>query len=387
MPHLHVALVSERPEISLIPLLQLRPQRVLLIVPEHRLSLAERLRILLTHELPDTGDIRIRGDLPPAREPARVSAFAGELATALRREQAEDPDLTITYDLAGTSRLSALLIQHALHRCRADWLHVDVAAGALYRLGPELNPASLAASAIEPLLDADLFLLANGRKRIKARSDGRSWRAAAEGRRPLTRYLAHHADHCGELLAELAGVAQCGAGELARTPAFPDTELLRQLDAAGVIAWSGDAPRAVAVPTPGGADYLSGAWLAEQAWLEACDAGLEAHCLAHVLDLSGRHNEAPAVFGCLVVHRNQLLVVACLTPGADDDGQAQHALHALVEHTEGMAATRALLSARPLGRLRDSARRLAIPVREGAELKRLAVDLRQWREGGRWPET
>lgn len=385
MPHLHVALVSERPEISLIPLLQLRPQRVLLITPEHRLPLAERLRILLAHELPEASDIRIRGDLPPAREPAQVSAFASELAESLRREQVEDPDLTLTYDLAGTSRLSALLIQHALHRCRADWLHVDVSAGALYRLGPELNPASLEASAIEPVLDTDLFLLANGRKRIKARSDSRRWQAATEARRPLTRYLAHHADRVAGLLGELATLARDERGELAHPPAFPDTEVLRQLNDADIIAWSSDTPRAVGFPSPEGIRYLGGEWLAEQAWLEARDVGLAAHCLAHVIDLSGRHNEAPAVFGCLAVHRNQLLILACLT--SHDDDTAAHGLHALIEHSEGMAATRVLLSAQPLSRTRESARRLAISVREGNELKRLAVDLRQWRESGRWPEA
>ncbi|EWG98693.1 hypothetical protein [Halomonas sp. BC04] len=190
MPHLHVALVTEHPEACLIPLLQLRPQRVVLVAGRLQQQAAERLQILLQHELPANTEIQ-RWDEMPERDPQRIGEFATRLARWLSRLQRDDPELTVTYDLADSDKLTALLFQQAMSHCKADWLYVDYRAGALYRMGPGLNPSTLEALAIEPVLDVDIFLQANGRKRIKALSDNPAWRSAVQRHRALTHYLGH----------------------------------------------------------------------------------------------------------------------------------------------------------------------------------------------------
>ncbi|WP_163559339.1 DUF1887 family CARF protein [Halomonas sp. NO4] len=408
MPHLHVALVSECPEITLIPLLQLRPEHVILVASQQRRAVAERLQVLLDHELPAGTQLRLTDDLP-THDPQATGDFAARLAADLARQQADTPDLAISYDLGDASRLTTLLFQHALQRCRADGYHVDLPAGALYRINPALVPEGLETLAIEPVLDVDLYLLANGYKRIKACSDHAAWRNAAESRRPLTRYLAHHADRLGELLAELARIVRGDAGEpvitesargralhpqgqrqrLSLAPAFPETDALSRLAEADLLEWSNRAPRHLSFPSLDGARYLGGEWLAEYVWLCARDAGLEAHSGAHLLDLSGRHNETPAVLAGLALHHNQLLMIACPPFPARATGaacNALHDLHDLVDHTAGLAGTRLLLGAGPLEAARPQASHFGVAVLEGGELKRLPIRLVQWLETGRWSE-
>ncbi|WP_163575038.1 Card1-like endonuclease domain-containing protein [Halomonas faecis] len=408
MPHLHVALVSERPEITLIPLLQLRPQRVLLVATQERRPVAERLEVLLGHELPAGTEQRLIDDLP-SHDPQLIHAFANRLANDLRRLQATTPNLTISYHLGDAPRLMALLFQHALQCCQADGIDVDLTAGALYRLGTGQDPQAFETLAIEPLLDCDLYLLANGYKRTQACSDHAAWRDAARARRSVTRYLAHHADRLGELLAELAALVRGDSGKpvivehatqgptldpdaqrqrLSLPPAFPETDALNRLTEAGLLEWSSRAPRRLRFPSLASARYLGGQWLAEYVWLCAQDAGMEAHCGAHLLDLSGRHNDAPTVLDGLALHHNQLLMIACPPFPARPSGgpcNALHDLYALTDHTAGLAGTRLLVSAGPLDTARQRANRLGATVMEGNELKRLPIRLVQWLETGCWP--
>ncbi|RDB44167.1 DUF1887 family protein [Halomonas sp. DQ26W] len=415
MPHLHVALVTERPEASLIPLLQLRPQRVVLVAGRQQQQTAERLQILLQHELSSHIEIH-RWDKMPERDPQRLSEFATRLAQWLSQQQHDTAELEVTYDLADSDKLTALLFQKAMSHCKADWLYVDSRAGALYRMGPGLNPSTLEAVAIEPVLDVDTFLQANGRKRIKALSDNPAWRSAAKRHKTLTRYLGHQTDKLAWLLSELHERVHGSHGVLVTTdpregprlapsarqqrlshvPHFPCTDALSELNATGMLEWSSSDPQRVSFSSLAGALYLGGGWLTEYAWLCAQEVGLhQACCGAHVLDLSGHHNGEPVVSDCLAVHHNQLLFIECLTtlPGPEaclQQGLKQ--LHDLLDHSAGLASTRLLLACGEFDRSRQRltdlqhSQGLEVAVIECDDLKQLPVYLRHWMETGRWPQ-
>ncbi|MCG6659390.1 DUF1887 family protein [Halomonas campisalis] len=400
MSHLHIALVNEHPERTLIPLLQLRPERIVLVACRRGQQAAERLRILLQHELPEAHEIRLHEGLPQG-DPQRIAELALALADELASQQREVPPLEVTCDLAGGDRLTALLFQQAMRHCDADCLHLDPERDVIHRLGPTLDPHSLQRLPITAVLTADLILQAHGRKRIRAASDGAEWRETVISRRPLTRFLAHQAPRIAALLVELKGLlapSPEAAGRaadpshlLTHTPPFPETDALQRLSEAGLIGWSQQQPRTLSVATPAAADYLTGGWLGEYAWLSARDAGLQRACgEAHVLDLSGRHNDEPTVFDCLAVHRNRPLILECLAR-PDDDAAVLHRLYELAEHGDELGATRVVLSDAPLGSAgqREShlrrAQRLGVAVLEGDELTRLPASLKQWMDSGRWP--
>ncbi|WP_111412679.1 Card1-like endonuclease domain-containing protein [Billgrantia lactosivorans] len=414
MPHLHVALVTERPEVSLIPILQLRPQRIVLIPCHSSPQAAERLAILLRHELAPGTEIETYTRLP-ANEPERCARYADELAETLYRRQFDTPSLSVTVDAGGCSTLVALLFQQAMRRCAADWLHVDIQAGALYRFayaGPDSAPEVMA---IEPVLDVDRYLQANGRKRVRALSDSDEWRQACRQRKPLTRYLAHHADHLAVLLGELHDMVHGEDGTLERAgpypgarlrpgaerqwlheaPGFPATDALKALHEAGLLRWSGEAPRAVDIESEEAARYLGGGWLTEYAWLSGQEAGLARVCSeAHILDLSGEHNGEPVVSDCLAVERNQLLFIESLIarPGASTCiEQGLKRLHGMLNHSAGLAATRVLLACGEFDKSRQRLTELQrlqglqVAVVENADLKHLPGLLAGWKEHGAWP--
>ncbi|UYG05080.1 DUF1887 family CARF protein [Halomonas sp. LR3S48] len=413
MPHLHVALVTERPEVSLIPILQLRPQRIVLIPCQSSPQAAERLAILLRHELPPGTDIETRARLP-VDEPHRCAQYADELAETLYRQQFDTPSLSVTLDAGGCSTLTALLFQQAMQRCSADWLYVDIRAGALYRMAYDSPGSAPEIMAIEPVLDVDRYLQANGRKRVRALSDSASWHQACTQRRHLTRYLAHHADRLAELLGELhdmvhgeGGVLESANPSAARlrpgaerqrlkaSPCFPATDALKALDETGLLHWASDAPEVIDIDSVEGGRYLGGGWLTEYAWLSAQEAGLSQVCSeAHILDLSGQHNGEPVVSDCLAVERNQLLFIECLIarPGATACiEQGLKRLHGMLNHSAGLAATRVLLACGEFDKSRQRLTELQhlqgmeVEVVENGDLKHLPALLASWKEHGNWP--
>ncbi|WP_104202586.1 Card1-like endonuclease domain-containing protein [Billgrantia saliphila] len=413
MPHLHVALVTERPEASLIPVLQLRPQEVELVPYRSTQLDVERLAILLRHELPAGTDIHVHADMPSSA-PQRTGEYFDALAEALQRRQFDEPNLSITYDPGNCDIPTALLLQQAMRRCDADWLYVDERANALYRMAsgsPSSNPEVLA---IEPVLDIDRYLQANGRKRVRALSDGTEWQRTCERRRSLTHYLAQHADRLAGLLGELndivhgpggvlerraqhAPVLRQGASRqrLHRPPQFPATDALTKLHEAGLLRWTSAQPLEVEVATLEGALYLGGSWLAEYAWHSAREAGLSQVCCGtHILDLDVDRNDQPVIPACLAVENNRLLFLESLIARPGPQAclqQGLQRLHELLNHSAGLAATRLLLAC---GEFDRAQRRLTelqraqgprVEVVESGDLKHLPALLAHWKEHGRWP--
>ncbi|MCE8032646.1 MAG: DUF1887 family CARF protein [Halomonas sp.] len=416
MPHLHVALVTERPEASLIPILQLRPQRIVLIPCHSSPQATERLVILLRHELPRDTRIEAYPSLP-SDEPRRCAEYADALADTLYRQQFDTPSLTVTLDVGGCRTLIALLFQQALQRCAADLLYADVKAGAIYRLSHDDPGSAPEVMAIEPVLDIDRYLQANGRKRVRALSDSMEWRSSCMQRRSLTRHLAQHADRLASLLGELHDMVHGDGGVLENpdphasprlrtgaehqrlhvAPRFPATDALTALSEAGLLEWDNQAPCSLSITSLEGAHYLGGGWLTEYAWLSAQEARLSQVCSgAHLLDLNVDRNDRPVVPSCLAVERNQLLFIECLIarPGAEDClEQGLKRLHGMLNHSAGLNATRVLLAC---GEFDKASQRLTelqriqgmhVAVVEGEELKHLPALLANWKDNGSWPEA
>ncbi|KAA0011116.1 DUF1887 family protein [Billgrantia pellis] len=414
MPHLHVALVTERPEASLIPILQLRPQQVELVPYRSTQRDVERLAILLRHELPVGTDIHVGDDMPTS-DPQRIGEYLDALTETLQRRQFDEPNLSITYDPGSCGTPTALLLQQAMRRCEADWLYVDEEANALYRMASGSPSSSPEVLAIEPVLDIDRYLQANGRKRVRALSDSAEWQRNSERRRFLTHYLAHHADRLAGLLGELSDIVHGPDGvlerrappaspslrrgasrqRLHRPPQFPATDALAKLHEAGLLRWMDAQPLEVEVTTLEDALFLGGGWLAEYAWHSAREAGLsQACCGTHILDLDVDRNDQPVISACLAVENNRLLFLECLIarPGAQAClQQGLQRLHELLNHSAGLAATRLLLAC---GEFDRAQRRLTelqrtqgprVEVVESGDLKHLPALLAHWKESGRWP--
>lgn len=418
MPQLHVTLVTGRPEANLIPLLQLKPEWVCLVASERMTEAAERLYLLLKDQLPTGTHIQVRKGLPDT-EPQAISQYAFALADELEASKSADPGLTITYDLTGGTKLMALLFQEAMRCCDAEMIYTNSDTGCIYHMGAELQPDSFRSEAIESVLDANLYLHANGKRLLRSASDEAAWQEGARSRKALTKHLARHAAELDGLTGQLNYLIQVSQGDkpavilegdrqtgprlndqgwqqsLSHPPGGDWKKALRLMNEAGVLEWSPSAPRELRFPFLDGALYLSGGWLEEYAWHCARDAGLEdVHCSAQILDETGRKSDVRNEFDCLVVHRNRMLIFECKTARMkveERDQQVLHKLNSLTEQSAGLYGTRVLLTSGTFGSKehRDTnlkrAQSMQVKVTEGADLKQLPEQIKGWMETGHWP--
>lgn len=417
MPHLHVALVTGRPEANLIPLLQLRPERIRLVASERMAEAADRLHQLLREQLGDDSEILVLKGLPDT-DPRAISHYAYELADKLIEQQGKQADLEIIYDLTGGTKLMAVLFQEAMRCCDAEMLYADSDAGSIYHMRAELKPDSFVTELIKPVLNTELYLQANGKRLRQALSDDENWQLKAHQRKAVTKHLGRNAHSLVSLIGTLNylinvdkkdkpavitrksrqegetlnrdGVEQ----QLKRRPEPEWREALVRLAEADVLEWSDSEPRTLRFNTLDGAQYVRGGWLEEYAWHCARDAGLEdVHCGAQVTDEVGRKQDVRNEFDCLAVYRNRMLIIECKTNKIDDHGPDQqilHKLHSLADQSAGLFGTRVLLTARQFGS--DSmhetnlkrAQGMHVEVMEGAALKQLPERINGWMVTGKW---
>lgn len=417
MPQLHVTLVTGRPEANLIPLLQLKPERICLVASERMMDAAKRLHTLLREQMPAATDIQIKQGLPDT-DPQAISEFAFDLADELSTGKPEDDAQAITYDLTGGTKLMAVLFQEAMRSCGAEMIYTNSDTGYIYHMGAELKPDSFRSEAIEPVLDASLYLHANGKKLLRSASDDSAWQEQAHSRKALTKYLGRHAVELHGLISQLnylilmsqddkppviiEGNRQTGSRlneqgwqqNLTSIPGSDWKKALTLMDEAGVVDWSPSKARELCFRTLKGAQYLSGGWLEEYAWHCARDAGLvDVHCSAEVLDETGRKSDVRNEFDCLAVHQNRMLIIECKTAKMkveERDQQVLHKLNSLTEQSAGLYGTRVLLTSGSFGsdKHRDTnlkrAQSMQVKVAEGVDLKQLPERIKHWMSTGSW---
>lgn len=419
--HFHVTLVTGRPEANLIPLLQLRPERIALVASEKMASNAQRLQTLLQQNgwQASGAAVTIEQGLPDS-DPALMSDFANGLADRLLEEKERTPDLRITYDLTGGTKLMALLFQEAMRCCDADLIYTDSDAGRIYRLGTQLDRESFRDIPVEPVLSSDIYLRANGKRLGASDSDDEAWRAKASDRKLLTKHLVRDSICLERFIGQLNFIihvnnddnvavfarARPGAAatwnkqasdqtrQLKNVPNKHERQALQMMLEQGIIAWDEEAPKTIEFLDAEATAYLGGKWLEEYVWHCARDAGLEdVHCGARLIDVRGRKDDVKNELDLIAVYRNRMLVIECKTgllSDAGTDSQVLYKLHSLAEQASGIYGTRVLATLKQFGSNQQHqtniarARRMRIEVIETKALKNLPAHLKRWMDTGQW---
>lgn len=417
MSRLHVTLVTGRAEANLIPILQLKPEKVCLVASQRMLEPGKRLEKLMEELLPDTC-VELRQGLPDT-DPKAIGNFAIELADELLAWHESAPGRAITYDMTGGSKLMGLLFQEAMRTSGAELLYTDSEAGALYQLGTDLDPKTFHTLPIESVLNTGLYLRLNGKRLCQSLSDDQEWRDRVQQRKALTKHLGRNAEALASLFGALNYLIHVSdkhkqpvvlkgdrrtkntlnpegwEQSLSKPPAKPWREALEMMAEAEIVEWSPSAPRMLRFNTLESAEYLSGGWLEEYAWHCARDAGLaDVYCGAEVTDLSARKDDIRNEFDLVGVHRNRMLLIECKTGRMDEQGQDQqvlHKLHSLSEQSSGLFGTKVLLSAQSFGNAENHKRNvkraasMQVQVMDGAALKALPEKISAWIKEGNWP--
>ena len=344
---LHIQLVSNQLLGNLIPALMERPAEAALIVTPSMSRQADRLQAL-----EEQAGIRVRRfdgarevDLP------RLEDYALEVIAELEGSADE-----LVLNLTGGTKLMAIgfldVLREHVDRC----MYTDTAHGRLELLplsGERQPPRRL-----DPVLDVETYLLAQGFRPRHVASRDTAWQTAAQRRKPACKWLGKEVPRIGDFLGALNALAASALdreGELvAPEQAFEQPphgrweRAITHLRDEGLLDWRGGAQ--VTFLDAERTRFLNGGWLEEYVYHRLRDEGVDDVALGVTGTwdgTDGARNELDVV----AVHANQLLVVECKTErhGRDEAGDDHrlYKLDSLGDDVRGLFGHSWMASARP----------------------------------------
>lgn len=384
---IHVCLVSDHLLSNLIPILMDSPSLVYLVVSEDmgRKGLDHRFQKLLkTHSIASV----LRDKAPSAGLP-ELQEYAFNLVAELGTAH---PDRTIVLNATGGTKLMALAFVEIFRGLpNVDIIYTDTDHGRLEYLTDPDYPTRPMTS----VLDIATYLAAHGLTLRSSSSEDRVWRERVEGRKPLTKWLAHNAADIGDFLGALNGLANAALdrnGQLIQpwqrfssAPRGRWQKAMEQITPYALLAWDGGAN--ISFKEADSARYLGGLWLEEYAWHIVRDERPDDVQVGVIGTWEGqRQNPSRNEFDLLTVNRNRMLVMECKTLrfGNDDskDQDILTRLESLGRNAGGLFGRTLLLSARQLS---STARARAISqhiqVIEADRLGELRDFVRSWMNG------
>lgn len=374
-PSLHLCIATGQNLANLIPVLQLKASKVIILeTPEMRDSASNLKRALESH-----GIVVQRR---PFDDSSPDAIKAGAEAVGMEFENA-----AVVFNATGGHKLMTLALAENMEL--AGELHLLYAETRHHRLD-WLKPAP----AIEPMTDVlkvDDFLLVQGYSRIRSADRDGYWQVEADARGALTRRLGDESDKLSRFFGALNKLAQQAMPDKARgrpflpvqhfafTPGGRDADVLAQARQLKLLAWDDEVE--VVFANEAASVYFGGGWLEEYVWLKL--RGLKPFDASVNLFVqpigSAVENELDAV----VVHQNRMLVVECKTLrfGRDEarDADYVYKLAQLSRQVGGSMASSLLLSARPVDtHVVDRARQYGVSILAAAEVKGFVAFMRNW---------
>lgn len=377
-PSTHLCIATGQNLANLIPALQLKANRVIILeTPQMRLQARHLQRALEGH------GIQVVREAFDDSTPAAVEQSAERIGVHYGEG-------SIVFNVTGGHKLMTLAL--ARHMEVADDLHLLYAETRNQRLDwlrpvPELQ-------AMENALDIDDFLLAQGYTRDSFSERDAYWQQAALDRAALTRMLGDESDRLASFfgaLNKLAANAMSDARKgtpfrpqqrLLFTPGGRNADVLARAHELGLIHWDQDIE--IVFASDEVARYFGGGWLEEYVWLKL--RGIRPHDSATNLTVKPAGGDIRNELDAVVAHGNRLLVIECKTLrfGNDPlkDADYVYKLAQLSKQIGGGMASSLLLSARPLDEATaERAQRYGVTVLAGAGTKKLASWIQQWMAG------
>lgn len=390
--NIHLCVITGQPLANLIPLLQEKPEQVVLMYSDDMADSARLFEATLVRVGFRPEQIHARPGLPLHPYEA-ISLYAMEVHEMLRQQL---PDALFTWNATGGTKLMALAIRDALDSSdRIIYLNTRDS------LLEELRPAPCALP-LESVLTPEIYLHALGKIRRHAKSDSDFWRENAENHKAATLHLAGNIKKLESLVQLFNRSLQANVGKQSChiNRIGPDwRKMLELLQSAGLIEWDGTDDTEISIPSADAATWLTGGWLEEYVWHVASRLGFD-HVEASVKfgDLRHRKDGEDNEIDLLILHRNRLLVVECksgyMGSNTQKDSGIIYKLDSVADQAGGQQVTKLLVSAQPLEHETRQGRKVNTRARAEAvhihtlaseQLIQLEKQLQHWGEQGRLP--
>ncbi|MGR8932071.1 MAG: Card1-like endonuclease domain-containing protein [Gammaproteobacteria bacterium] len=392
---IHLLVVTGQPQANLIPIMQFKPDIVVLAVSNAMQNNAKSFKRLLTDLAGYQEQNILQFDDVPDVGLAAIKDRALEIEDELQQRYPNSP---ITYHATGGTKLMALGFYEVFKNPLNTVLYTDTEHGRIEVVYPE----DRSAIAIEKVLTIESYLFSMGKQH---RNHGNpEWQNEVRLRRDISIWLAREA---GDLhtywsvinkLAHdaLAPQARGKAPALAAPEQYFDKknkpfrkwqEALKKLTEAGICQWNDQEPERLCFTDPSGAQYLSGGWLEEYVWLTASGLGCD-QVWANVdfTEAGNPKNDVRNEMDCLVLHNNRLLMIECKTSvfkaGNAKNDNILYKLDTLERRAGGLFGDAWLVSARELDEhTRNRAREYNIKIISGGELSQFQERIQAWMRG------
>ncbi len=397
MKDIHLCIITGQPLANLIPLLQERPEHIILVCSKDKLNEAKQFQRTLESTYWKTEKIELHSELP-VHEFEKIKEYILNLFSCLL-DKDKYPSVRITWNATGGTKQMALAFWSVVHDVAHDEgirvIYNDTQSGFYEELIPENQPIDLMS-----VLTPKLYLEAFGKRKLQAKSDDESWKKKVEKRKELTKYFGKNAEIIKSLFKDFNRYYnndRSGEKPIQLNPcAAKYREAVKRMEKHEIIdKMDGNK---YSIKNKEYVSYLAGGWLEEYVWLVAMsekvdhsDIGLKFDDVRH--KKAGERNEVDA----FIVHHNRLLLIECKSGriGREQtkDANMIYKLDSIGAHAGGTQATRLLISAQKLQHTTQEHHKVDTKSRaeandivtlEAGELKNFDKVLRHWKEKGEW---
>ncbi|MFN3713615.1 MAG: Card1-like endonuclease domain-containing protein [Alcanivoracaceae bacterium] len=390
--NIHLCVITGQALANLIPLLQEKPEHVVLMYSDDMADAARQFESTLGKAGFRPEQI-FRYPYLPLHPYEAISLYAMEVREDLRQKH---PEACLTWNATGGTKLMALAIRDALDDSDRI-IYLDTREGLLEELRPDPG-----APPLNSVLTPEIYLHALGKIRRHAKSDSDFWRENAKHRRASALHFSRNIQNLESLVQLLNRSLQANVGK----QCFPVSKVSRDwrkmlelLQSAGLVEWDGSHDTEISVPSADAASWLTGGWLEEYVWHVAHELGFD-HVESSVKfgDLRLRKDGEDNEIDVLILHKNRLLIVECksgyMGSNSQKDSGIIYRLDSVADQAGGQQVTKLLVSAQPLEHETRQGRKVNTRARAEAvhihtlaseQLLQLETQLKHWGEQGRLP--
>lgn len=392
--HIHLCIVTGQALANLIPLLQEKPDKVVLAYTPSMQPEKEAFRFTLQQAGFTDEQIIDKPNLPEQGFEA-ISLFALEAIESVR----DSIDAArLTWNATGGTKLMALAFHAALSQ-QDRIIYTNTAHNQIEQLAPEVEQHALTS-----VLTPRLYLTATGRIWRNSASDSEAWLAEADQRLSASLYLGRRAEPLASLI-QTFNRSLDRDGKRSQTLTLTKIgkqwrDALNKLNGAGIVDWDGQSDT-INVSGKSAIEYLTGGWLEEYVWQVARQQQLE-HVVCSLKFGDREHRKAGQdnEVDIFILHHNRAMVIECksgyMGRDAQKDSNIIYKLNSVAQQAGGILVTPVLASAQVLqhetraGRkvdTRSRAKDVHINTIEASQLAKLGETLSHWRDQSQWPDT
>lgn len=390
--NVHLVIVTGQAQANLIPILQLKPDVIILAVSHDMEKKASEFAELLTRAVLKKTEIKLVNHVPDVGI-AAIEEKASEIDAYLKTEY---PQSIITYHATGGTKLMALGFYTVFANGNNAVIYTDTAHSQIEFVYPRNRPAIPS----QHVLNMKTYLRSLGFSFLSSSSDDPLWKDKAQNkkRQELTQSLAENAPSLDVFLGKMNGLADHAMNSRKTSVVTPFQildisltekykEVLEKLNEKKLCQWNKAAPKKITFQSVNGAKYINGLWLEEYVWLMAEDLGIS-EVKSNVKFSRGQETPTNEM-DCIAVHNNRLLAIECKTSALEkkdtkDSNNMLYKLEALGKGIGGLYHEEWLVSARPVPlEVEQRAKAANIKIIHPNSLKDLKTALANWRDAKR----